>query len=144
MLELMQALVTEPVAQHAAASPLVVVNAAFVVSSLQAPFRGNIRVVVQNTGAESDELVAVTTPLGETLEFRTDGNVFSLAEPRPLPIYLASRTGDRPSYLPLIVNVEGMPTGDFWKTGATITLRFARAGEINVTLHQTSPAPQLR
>lgn len=143
MLELMLALAAEPATQEAPAqaSPLVVVNTAFMVSGLSAPFTGHIRVVVQNTGTEPDQLLAVTTPLGQTLEFRTDGNMFSNAEPVALPITLAPPVDGEPSYLPLVVNVLGLENGSYWATGTEVTLRFARAGEMTMTLPQTSPAP---
>lgn len=141
MLELLLALATEPAAvQEAPASPLKVVNTAFIVEGFSAPFRGIVRVVVQNTGAEADELVAVTTPLGETLEFQTDGNLFSSQALVALPIALPAPTGDEASYLPLIVRVPGMENGNYRSTGASITLRFARGGEITVPLTQVSPA----
>ena len=55
MLELLLALATGPAAvQDAPVSPLKVVNTAFIVSGLQTPFEGNIRVVVQNTGTEAE------------------------------------------------------------------------------------------
>ena len=141
MLELLLALATEPAAvQEAPASPLKVVNTAFIVSGMSAPFEGNIRVVVQNTGPEADELVAVTTPLGEPLEFRTDGNVFSSQALVALPIALPPPAGDQPSYLPLVVRVKGLENGNYWQTGTSITLRFAHRGEIVVPLTQASPA----
>lgn len=140
MIELLLALTGDPVVQVAPAAPLKVVNTAFIVSGMTAPFEGNIRVVVQNTGNEADELVAVSTPLGETLEFRTDGNVFSSQTPVALPIPLPPPDGG-PSYLPLVVRAAGLERGDFWSTGTTITLRFARAGEMTVPLTQSSPAP---
>jgi hypothetical protein len=140
MIELLLALAAGPAVQEAPAAPLKVVNTAFIVSGMSAPFEGNIRVVVQNTGTEADELVAVSTPLGETLEFRTDGNVFSSQAPVTLPIALPSPDGG-PSFLPLVVRVKALERGDYWSTGTTITLRFARAGEITVPLNQASPAP---
>ena len=141
MLGLLLALAVEPTVQEAPASPLVVVNTAFMVSNVQVPFTGHIRVVVQNTGAEPDELLSVTTPLGETLEFRTDGNMFSRAEPVALPIVLPPPANGEASYLPLVVSVPGLERGDYWSTGTQVTLRFARAGEMTLTLRQTSPAP---
>jgi len=140
MIELLLALTGEPAVQEALTSPLKVVNTAFIVSGSAAPFEANIRVVVQNTGTEADELVAVSTPLGETLEFRTDGNVFSGQAAVALPITLPPPDGG-PSYLPLVVRAAGLGRGDYWSTGTTITLRFARAGEITVPLSQASPAP---
>lgn len=142
MLELLLALATGPaVVQEAPVSPLKVVNTAFIVSGLQAPFEGNIRVVVQNTGTEADELIAVSTPLGETFELRTDGSVFSNQTPVALPISMPAPAGDQPSYLPLIVRVGGLERGDYWATGTTVTLRFARGGEMTVPVTQASPAP---
>jgi len=142
VLELLLALVTEPAAvQEVPVAPLKVVNTAFIVSGLQAPFEGNVRVVVQNTGVEADELVAVSTPLGETFELRTDGNVFSSQAPVALPIPLPAPMGDQPSYLPLIVRVGGLERGDYWATGTTVTLRFAHGGEMIVPVAQASPAP---
>jgi hypothetical protein len=140
MIALLLALTGEPAVQEAPAVPLKVVNTAFIVSGMAAPFEGNIRVVVQNTGTEADELVAVSTPLGETLEFRTDGNVFSSQLPVALPITLPP-PADGPSYLPLVVRATGLERGDYWSTGTTITLRFARAEEMTVRLTQSSPAP---
>lgn len=140
MIELLLALAGGPAVQEAPASPLKVVDTAFIVWGLSAPFEAGIRVVVQNTGTEADELIAVSTPLGETLEFRTDGNVFSSQTPVALPIDLPP-PGAQPSYLPLIVRAPGLERGDYWSTGTTITLRFARAGEMTVSLRQTSPAP---
>lgn len=141
MIELLLALATGPAAvQEAPVSPLKVVNTAFIVSGIGGPFEGNVRVVVQNTGTEADELVAVSTPLGETFELRTDGNVFSSQEPVSLPIALPA-PGAEPSYLPLIVRVRGMERGDYWSTGTTVTLRFAHGGEMTVPVTQASPAP---
>lgn len=140
MLELMLALAAEPAAQEAPVTPLRVVNTAFVVANLSAPYEALIRVVVQNTGAEPDELIAVTTPLGESLTFRTDGDLFSRQQPVGLPIALPA-PGDQPSYLPLIVTIDGLPSGDFRSTGSSITLTFARGGEMVVPLRQSSPAP---
>ena len=144
MLELMLALAVTPAIQEVSASPLVVVNTAVIVSGLHAPFEGQIRVVVENTGAEADELVAATTPLGETLEFRTDGNLFSAADPVPLPITLPPPVGGEPSYLPLTVRIPGLQIGDYWSSGTSVTLRFAKAGEMTVSLRQVSPAPPSR
>lgn len=142
MIELLLALAGEPAAaQEHPAPPLTVVNTAFIVSSTSAPFEGNIRVVIQNTGVEADTLVAVSTPLGETLEFRTDGNVFSSQAPVSLPISLPPPAGGKPSYLPLIVRVRGLERGDYWSTGTSVTLRFAAAGEMVVPLTQAVPAP---
>lgn len=142
MLELLLALAAEPVVQTAPAettASLVVVNTAFIVSTV--PFQGHVRVVVQNTGAEPDELIAVSTPLGEALEFRTDGDLFSSAAPAALPLVLPPPRDGKPSYLPLVVRIHDLETGDFWSTGASVTLRFARAGEMTVALRQSSPAP---
>ena len=141
MLELLLALAIEPIAQEAPASPLVVVNTAFMVSNVQAPFTGHIRVVVQNTGTGPDTLLSVTTPLGESLEFRTDGNLFSRAEPVVLPITLPPPENGEASYLPLVVNVHGLEIGDYWSTGTEVTLRFASAGEMRLTLRQVAPSP---
>lgn len=142
MIELLLALVNEPVAvQDAPASPLKVVNTAFIVEGLSAPFAANIRVVVQNTGTEADELVAVTTPLGQPTAFRTDGNLFSRQPPVELPIPLPAPTAGQEAYLPLVVWVPGLETGDYRAAGSSITLRFARGGEITVPLTQSSPAP---
>jgi len=147
MIELLLALTNGPAVVQAApapavqAAPLKVVNTAFIVSGLSAPFEGHIRVVVQNTGTVADELVAVSTPLGEALEFRTDGNVFSNQPPVDLPVALPPPAGDQPSYLPLIVRVGGMENGAYWSTGTSVTLRFTHGGEIVVPLSQTSPAP---
>jgi len=142
MIELLLALAGEPAAvQERPAPPLKVVNTAFIVSNTSAPFDGNIRVVVQNTGAEADTLVAVSTPLGEALEFRTDGDVFSSQAPVSLPISLPPPVGEKPSYLPLIVRVRGLERGDYWSTGTSVTLRFAVAGEMVVPLTQSVPAP---
>lgn len=146
MIELLLALAGEPAAvqetqvQEALASPLKVVNTAFIVEGFSTPFRGIIRVVVQNTGTEADELVAVSTPLGTALEFQTDGNLFSGQALAPLPIPLPAPTGGEDSYLPLIVRVPGMESGDYRSTGASITLRFVKGGEITVPLTQASPA----
>ncbi len=140
MIELLLVLTGEPAVQEAPASPLKVVNTAFIVSGTAEPFEANIRVVVQNTGTEADELLAVSTPLGETLEFRTDGNVFSSQTAVALPIALPP-PDDSPSYLPLVVRATGLERGDYWSTGTTITLRFARTGDITVPLRQASPAP---
>ena len=140
MIELLLALTAAPAVQEAPAAPLRVVNTAFIVSGTTARFEANIRVVVQNTGTEADQLVAVSTPLGEALEFRTDGNVFSSQAPVALPITLPPPDGE-PSYLPLVVRATGLERGDYWSTGSTITLRFARAGEMTVPLSQASPAP---
>ncbi|NBB53262.1 hypothetical protein GVN24_33810 [Rhizobium sp. CRIBSB] len=141
MLELLLALAIDPGVQEASASPLAVVNTAFMVSNVRAPFTGHIRVVVQNRGTVPDVLESVSTPLGEALEFRTDGNLFSQAEPVALPITLPPPAGAEASYLPLVVNVQGLETGDYWSSGTQVTLRFARAGEITLTLRQSSPAP---
>ena len=142
MIELLLALVTEPAAvQEAQVSPLKVVNTAFIVERLAPPFAANIRVVVQNTGTEADELVAVSTPLGEPTAFRTDGDLFSRQEPVPLPIPLPAPANGEASYLPLIVWVPGLENGNYRETGSSITLRFARGGEITVPLTQSSPAP---
>lgn len=137
------AVVQEAAVQEVSASPLKVVNTAFIVSGLGAPFEGNVRVVVQNTGPEADELVAVSTPLGETFELRTDGNVFSDQPPVALPVALPA-PGAEPSYLPLTVRVPGMARGDYWSTGTTVTLRFAHGGEMTVPVRQASPAPPSR
>lgn len=142
MIELLLALVTEPAAaQEAQVSPLKVMNTAFIVERLAPPFAANIRVVVQNTGTEADELVAVSTPLGEPTAFRTDGDLFSRQEPVPLPIPLPAPANEEASYLPLIVWVPGLENGNYRETGSSIILRFARGGEITVPLTQSSPAP---
>lgn len=142
MIELLLALANEPAAvQEAVASPLKVVNKAFVVEGLSAPFAASIRVVVQNTGSDADELLAVSTPLGEPTAFRTDGDLFSRQEPVPLPIPLPAPVNGEASYLPLIVWVPGLENGNYRDTGSSITLRFARGGEITVPLTQSSPAP---
>lgn len=141
MIELLLALASGPaVVQEAPATPLKVVNTAFMVSGLEAPFIGSIRVVVQNTGTEADELIAVVTPLGETMGFRTDGDIFSRQAPTTLPIALPP-PGAQASYLPLVVRIPGLATNDYWTSGTTITLKFAKAGDINVTVRQVSPAP---
>lgn len=86
-------------------------NTAFIVEGLSAPFAANIRVVVQNTGTEADELVAVTTPLGQPTAFRTDGNLFSRQPPVELPIPLLAPTRGAESYLPLVGGCRGWRPG---------------------------------
>lgn len=143
MIELLLALAGQPAAvQDAPVSPLAVVDTFFVVSSTSpSSFRGDIRVVVENTGPQPDELVAVSTPLGDTLEFRTDGSMFSRQAPVALPIALPPPSEGQRSYLPLVVRVPGLETGDYRSTGTTITLRFALAGEMTLAIPQGSPAP---
>jgi len=143
MIALLLALAAQPAVQEAApaGSPIVVRDTAMIVSGLKAPFEANIRVVIENTGTGPDEVVSVSTPLGETLEFRTDGNMFSRQAPVALPIPVPVRTDARPIYLPLVIRVDGLENGDYWSTGVPITVRFAHAGERVLTAKQVTPAP---
>jgi hypothetical protein len=142
MLALLLALAAEPAARDAsAASPIVVRDTAMIVSGLMGRYEANIRVVIENTGTEADEVVSVSTPLGEALEFRTDGNMFSRQAPVALPIAVPVPADGKPAYLPLVVRVSGLTQGDYWSTGAPITVRFAHAGERVLTAKQVVPSP---
>lgn len=126
------------------ANPITVSRTVVIVEGIGAPYHANFRVVISNSGDQPDEVVAVSTPVSTELVFHADGNLFSDAEPIPLPVTVPAASGGRPGVLPLVVQGGPMEQGSYWETGIPITVRLSRGGEFTVVAQQAVPAPAPR
>lgn len=143
MLELLLALVADPPASAAVEVPpraqagdLAVGNGGMMAWSTGGALGGQITVVVDNAGAETDRIVSINTPSG------TVGTIVVF----PIVNGRGERGADgdtsiRPGRTGVLGELTDLTSGVPMPVATTITVVFERAGEVTVSAQPTSPAP---
>ena len=146
MIELLMGLCADPPAQVAAATParvhcgdLILGNGGMMAWATGGALGGQVSVIVENTGAESDRVVSIRTPAGPVGAVVTypfaDGHAQRAVD---------GETVIQPGRTAVVGELTDLTSGVPMPAQTTITIVFERAGEVTVFAGPVSPSPPLR